>query len=326
MRSKLTVLIIYTFITLPALPQSRVNDILSSVADAVSHKDNAALAILDYINLDNRAAQLSALNYLSNQSFRNEDIDISILDHVASHGGEDMYLTYGTASFGAQTAMNRYASYPLSSITSGWGRVTSGYGFREKFNRMHNGIDIAMPVGHAVRVVMPGTVEKVAYENGGYGCYITVRHDNGYETRYAHLSSTLVNAGDYVEADQEIALSGNTGNSTGPHLHFEVRHNGVPVDPATMFDFGGNSSEIQRPALLSGNLADPCQYIIENRITTGLNGSKKQLTTKNTYIVRQGDTLKDIASRAGISVLRLCQLNFITEAQKIPTGTMLRLR
>ncbi|MDE6009984.1 MAG: M23 family metallopeptidase, partial [Muribaculaceae bacterium] len=106
-----------------------------------------------------------------------------------------------------------------------WGRITSTFGFRPRFGRMHKGIDIAMSVGDTVCVPVGGRVERVSYEAGGYGNYIVVKHDSGLETRYAHLSVTLVAPGDMVSPQQPIALSGNTGNSTGPHLHFETRYN-----------------------------------------------------------------------------------------------------
>lgn len=94
-----------------------------------------------------------------------------------------------------------------------------------------------MEIGDTVRVALPGIVDKVSYEAHGYGHYVEVVHDNGIVTCYAHLSSSLVKAGDKVDASQPIALSGNTGNSTGPHLHFETRYNGTAINPMTVFNF-----------------------------------------------------------------------------------------
>lgn len=96
-----------------------------------------------------------------------------------------------------------------------WGRITSGFGYRARFKRVHKGIDIAMNVGDTVRAIMSGEVKRVDYEAGGYGNFIVIEHDNGMETRYAHLSRALVDAGQRVFSGQVIALSGNTGNSTG---------------------------------------------------------------------------------------------------------------
>lgn len=129
-----------------------------------------------------------------------------------------------------------------------WGRITSKYGYRPKFGRMHKGIDVAMSVGDTVCVPLPGVVERISYEAGGYGHYVIIRHENGLETRYAHLSGTLVTPGDCVAAHQPIALSGNTGNSTGPHLHFETRVAGNAVNPMTVFDFAGGWSFPKAPA------------------------------------------------------------------------------
>lgn len=128
---------------------------------------------------------------------------------------------------------NNYLRY-LPSVS---GIVTSGYGFRPKFGRMHYGVDIAMNIGDTVRVPLSGFVKRISYEPRGYGRYVVVIHENGLETRYAHLSLSLVMPGQRVTAGQPIALSGNSGNSTGPHLHFESRLDGIPVNPFGMFSF-----------------------------------------------------------------------------------------
>lgn len=111
------------------------------------------------------------------------------------------------------------------------GPTTSGYGWRATFHRFHYGIDVAMAVGDTVHAVLSGIVGRVGYQAQGYGHLITISHDEGLETVYAHLLRPLVSPGQYVEAGQPIALSGNSGNSTGPHLHFETRRRGVPFDP-----------------------------------------------------------------------------------------------
>lgn len=94
----------------------------------------------------------------------------------------------------------------------------------------HTGIDIAVPEGTAVRAAAGGVVTFSGWQEG-FGLLVTIDHGNGYETYYGHLSKLLVTAGQSVSAGDVIALSGNTGLSTGPHLHFEVRYLGTPVDP-----------------------------------------------------------------------------------------------
>ena len=113
----------------------------------------------------------------------------------------------------------------------GWpvsGPVTSGFGLR--WGRMHEGIDIAVAEGTPVRAAGAGTVIYAGWM-GGYGNLVVVDHGNGLSTAYAHNSSLGVGVGQSVTAGQVVSYSGNTGNSTGPHVHFEVRVNGSAVDP-----------------------------------------------------------------------------------------------
>ena len=200
-----------------------------------------------------------------------------------------------------------------------WGRITSNFGFRPSFGRMHKGVDLALNIGDTVRAALPGIVGRVGYEPGGYGNFIVVAHNNGVETRYAHLNQAIVMPGQKVEAGEPIALGGNTGNSTGPHLHFEVRYMGTPLDPLAMFDFSGRTMNM---AGRKGIVTDTNS----RKLATGLSGTKTSLKEKSTYVVRQGDTVKSIAKRAGITPLKLCQLNFITEDTPLQAGTMLKLK
>ena len=114
-------------------------------------------------------------------------------------------------------------SAPLTS-----GRLTSRFGWR--WGRAHQGIDIAVPTGTTVRAVGAGTVLTAGWSSG-YGRLVTIEHADGTITAYAHLSAWLVDAGDRVTAGTPVARSGNTGRSTGPHLHFEVRKAGGQVNP-----------------------------------------------------------------------------------------------
>ena len=108
------------------------------------------------------------------------------------------------------------------------GRFTSG--FKWRWGRMHKGVDWACPVGTAIMASCGGTVVQAGWM-GGYGYCITLRHPDGRQTRYGHLSKILVSVGQSVKQGQKIALSGNTGRSTGPHVHFEIIINGSQVDP-----------------------------------------------------------------------------------------------
>lgn len=119
------------------------------------------------------------------------------------------------------------------------GKITSSFGLRidpiDGKLRHHNGIDIAVPEGTPVKPALSGKVIYSGYK-GGYGKCVIVEHDNGIQTIYAHNSKNLVKAGDTVTPESVIALSGSTGRTTGPHLHFEVRKNGVAVNPVAMLN------------------------------------------------------------------------------------------
>ena len=114
-------------------------------------------------------------------------------------------------------------------------KITSKCGPR--WRRMHNGLDIKVYIGDTIRAAFDGRVRMVKYERRGYGKYVVIRHDNGLETIYGHLSKQIVDEDQYVKAGDPIGLGGNTGRSTGSHLHFETRFLGEVINPEFMFDF-----------------------------------------------------------------------------------------
>ncbi|NOH01770.1 MAG: M23 family metallopeptidase [Chloroflexi bacterium] len=118
------------------------------------------------------------------------------------------------------------------------GRPVTGGRLTQEFHGRHKGLDIGIPVGTPVRTTMDGRVVHAGWNDQGYGNLVIV--ENGaYRTYYAHLSSIPVSVGDFVKAGVTIGLSGNTGNSTGPHLHYEIRKNRVPIDPTSATLGGG---------------------------------------------------------------------------------------
>jgi murein DD-endopeptidase MepM/ murein hydrolase activator NlpD len=129
------------------------------------------------------------------------------------------------------------------------GRPTSGYGLRtdpiRHVTSKHPGFDLAAPTGTPVAAAASGTVVH-AGPAGTYGNLITIRHENGLETRYAHLSAVDIQVGAHVEAGQPIGKVGTTGYSTGPHLHFEVRRDGQTVDPAPLLPLNSSRSRTSR--------------------------------------------------------------------------------
>lgn len=117
------------------------------------------------------------------------------------------------------------------------GVLTSGFGYRPRFGRIHKGVDLNLHVGDTVVAAFDGRIRMTKYEGKGYGYYVVIRHDNGLETVYGHLSRFIAKPDQYVKAGQPIALGGNTGRSTGPHLHFETRFMGIAINPEFIIDF-----------------------------------------------------------------------------------------
>lgn len=115
--------------------------------------------------------------------------------------------------------------------------VTSNYGYRRTFGRNHHGIDLKANIGDTVYAAFDGKVRIQQYNKGGYGNYVVIRHEESVETVYAHLSRALVKKNEEVKAGDPIGLSGNSGRSTGPHLHFEIRFMGIALNPGAIADF-----------------------------------------------------------------------------------------
>lgn len=205
------------------------------------------------------------------------------------------------------------------------GYITSNYGWRRR--RMHRGIDIKVQTGDTIRAAFDGKIRLTKYERRGYGYYVIIRHDNGLETIYGHLSKFLVKPDQVVKAGEPIALGGNTGRSTGSHLHFETRYLGMDINPNAIFDFNNQSIKTNMlnfsPKLLASN--GPSTIHVDGT-KYGYNKGKSGGSGTATYRVRKGDTLSRIAQRNGTTVNRLCSLNGIKKTSTLRPGQVLRLR
>ncbi|MDD4514435.1 peptidoglycan DD-metalloendopeptidase family protein [Massilibacteroides sp.] len=191
-------------------------------------------------------------------------------------------------------------------------KVTSKYGPRRR--RMHYGIDLKVYVGDTIRAAFDGKVRIRSYERRGYGKYLVVRHPNGLETVYGHLSGYLVDENEIVRAGQPIGLGGNTGRSTGSHLHFETRFLGQPVNPADIIDF-------------ENGVPHQDLYVFRN---IKINGRKSNIyTSSNTQMVyhkiRSGETLGHVARKYGTSVNELCRLNGLSRKSTLRIGQSIRV-
>ncbi len=196
-------------------------------------------------------------------------------------------------------------------------RKTSDYGWRRR--RMHRGVDLGYPVGTPVAAAWDGIVRISKGSNtGGYGNLVVIRHFNGLETYYAHLSRRLVNPGQIVKAGDIIALGGNTGRSYGAHLHFEIRYLGIDMNPNKIIDFDNFQLKYDTLFLSGYNVSTP------NPTPAQLQQQQQpsQASTAQYYKVRKGDTLGHIAQKYHTSVSKLKKLNnlksdFIREGQRL---------
>ena len=233
--------------------------------------------------------------------------------------------------------------------------VTSHYGYRPQFGRTHKGIDLRSAIGDTVYSAFSGRVRLTRFERGGYGFYVIVRHENGLETVYGHLSRFLVKPDQYVKAGQPIALSGNTGRSTGPHLHFETRFMGYAINPEAIFDFGNRCTHTDSYTFTKSTYTKARDYAPSKRYAaakksteksaepaaTSTRSSKKerpQVTastkkstresrekSRSTYQVQKGDNLEKIAARNNTTVAQLKKLNGMT-SDKVVEGKVLKVK
>ena len=189
------------------------------------------------------------------------------------------------------------------------GYVTSAYGWRRY--RMHKGTDIKVQIGDSIRAAWSGQVRIVGWDPRGYGYYVVIRHDNGLETIYGHLSRPLVDEYEKVPAGFVIGLGGNTGRSTGSHLHWEIRYLGEAMNPASFVDF------------TTGQLKNADEYVIGIK---AIKQARAEQAAMKYHKVRSGDTLSGIAKKYGTTVKRLCQLNNIKETKILQIGMKIRVR
>ena len=199
--------------------------------------------------------------------------------------------------------------YPIA--IDSMARITSKYGPRRR--RMHKGIDLKVLKGDTIRAAFNGKVRIKAFERRGYGYYVVLRHPNGLETIYGHLSKILVEENQIVRAGETIGLGGNTGRSTGSHLHFETRFLGQAINPAEIIDF-------------ENGVPHQDTYVFHN---VKINGRRSNIYTSSSdrlvyHRVKSGDTLGKIARIYGTSVNELCRLNGLKSTSVLRIGQSIR--
>ena len=220
--------------------------------------------------------------------------------------------------------------------------ITSNFGAR--WGRQHKGLDIKVYIGDTIRAAFSGKVRIVKYEAKGYGKYVVIRHYNGLETYYGHMSKQLVRENEEVKAGDPIGLGGNTGRSTGSHLHFETRICGVAINPALMFDFRNQDVTSDFYTYRRSRYAAESAQATRLRGVSGNNGNGRFDTDEDEddlemaiaapsatfssevhfHKVKKGETLQSIARKCHTTVDALCKLNRIGKSIRLMPGQILK--
>jgi murein DD-endopeptidase MepM/ murein hydrolase activator NlpD len=195
-------------------------------------------------------------------------------------------------------------------------KITDVFGYRRRRGRVHNGIDVKVQRGDTIYAAFDGKVRITSYQRRGYGHYVVIRHNNGLETVYAHLSKKLVIEDQNVKAGDAIGLGGNTGRSTGAHLHFETLLAGKNINPALIFDFERQD--------VTGEF-----YVYRKGVYQEIDkktGKIIESTEPLYHKVRKGESLSVIARKCGVSVNTLYRLNKMNSKSVIRPGQSIRYR
>lgn len=185
----------------------------------------------------------------------------------------------------------------------------SRYGIRD--HRLHRGVDVSIIRDEPVVAAFPGTVVVSKYNQGGYGHYVMVEHENGLSTLYGHLSERLVKVGEKVYPGDIVGLAGNTGKSSGAHLHFEIRYGEINIDPETIVDFP------------NWELKPGVEHVPKKKIINAHYNMQRKLKKENHYTVRKGDTQGKVAAWFNISIDALCRLNNLKPGAPLKVGQRL---
>lgn len=213
---------------------------------------------------------------------------------------------------------NQHSKMPMETTP-----VTSNFGFRGY--RWHYGTDLDLNTGDSVLAAFDGIVRISKWDGSGYGNYVLVRHYNGLETLYGHFSKSLVQVGQYVKAGEVLGLGGSTGRSTGPHLHYEVRYQGNPIDPENLYDFPVSSlkgADFEITAALFNYLTDAKKRTASSGRSKASSSARRGAYHK----VKGGESLYSIGRKYGVSVNNLAKMNGMSVKAKLQIGKNLRVK
>lgn len=338
-------------LTLSVLPAAAQDTTIKSKKDAelliprlatqpVKSIDPAAVQVMDTIDTANPHIKILLLSDYTWKYFKDASYaqDQQVFNEFWSH---DTPNPYGIAldSLPAETAfwvVDTLSGYHCPNQT----KVYSKFGVRHR--RRHQGADLPLQTGTPVYAAFDGKV-RIAHSFRGYGNLVIIRHDNGLETFYGHLSKIYVQEDEWVNAGTIIGLGGSTGRSTGPHLHFETRYKGFAFDPEWLIDFESGTLRHRLFTLKRKYLSPASNYVPEDEqeeidIIEGdtreaeeakakAEAERKALAAAQYHTIRQGDTLGKLAVRYHTSVRAICRLNKgLTERTVLQLGRKIRVK
>lgn len=311
-----------------AVDSLRTVNVVESAVPVAPVRTLGKVAVIDTLSTENSALSIVLFNdntwrYILAEDYKNDPEvfnDHWDLDNI--HAYKDVALE-SLPEATAIRLVDSLESYHYPYI----GRMTSRYGPRR--GRAHQGLDLGLKTGDPIYATFDGKV-RISKAAGDYGNLVVIRHNNGLETYYAHLSQRDVEAGDWVVAGQQIGLGGSTGRSTGPHLHYEVRYKGQSFDPERIIDFSNGNLRRSELLLKRRHFSIYAKYEQdfgdEEEVAKQEEAERKAAAAVQYHTVRSGDTLGALARKYGTSVSRICQLNNIKSTSILRIGQKLRVR
>ncbi len=248
---------------------------------------------------------------MMNLQLDEEEMDFPADDIYDGNWNTEHVKAYGTAAI-----PDSFKIDVSSFIMPVEGRVTSKFGPRRR--RFHYGTDIKLEVGDTVRAAFDGKVRVQRYEKRGYGYFLVLRHSNGLETVYGHLSKFLVEPDQTIKAGDPIGLGGNTGRSYGSHLHFEMRFLGQAIDPQNIVDVENSSTFDDYYVFHKNNV------VTNNKFASASSSGSGKGSGTVYHRIKSGDTLGAIAQKYGVSITQLRRLNGIKSDKTLRIGSSLR--
>lgn len=297
---------------------------LMTVAPAAAQKKTSAHSAAHKDLLAKNTSTKDQIRLIDQSSFVDLYDDIEPEIDIYTEGWNSRSVNPFKESDVPNTAVINVTGYHMPHM----GRVTSPYGYRARFGRMHKGVDIGLKMNDTVRAAFDGKIRLTNYEAKGYGNYVIIRHPNGLETVYGHLNKHLVKPNQVVKAGDPIGLGGSTGRSTGPHLHFETRYMGYAINPAAIFDFANHTTHTDTYTFSKQTYQQPRNYAPSRQLAKSENATNPYASgsEKTTYTVKKGDTLAGIARSYGLSATTLRKLNNMSPEDRIKVGQTLKLK